>query len=68
MIGKFGPIAHGENVLVSDAIEDDKKQDKRELREQIAHPYITRQHLKPPRAKEESPSEDSQLKGAKPCD
>ncbi len=53
---------------MSDAIEDDKKQDKRELREQIAHPYITRQHLKPPRAKEESPSEDSQLKGAKPCD
>ncbi len=53
---------------MSDATEDNKKQDKRELREQIAHPYITRQHLKPPRAKEEKPSEDRPLKGAKPCD
>ena len=53
---------------MSDATEDDKKQEKRELREQIAHPYITRQHLKPPCAKEESPSEESQIKEAKPCD
>ena len=48
--------------------EDNKKQKTREMREQMAHPYITKQNLKPPLAKGEDSSEAERVKVPKPCD
>ena len=68
MIRQCGFIAHGENRLVPDKTGNKKKQKTREMREQIAHPYITKQYLKPPLAKVEDPSEAERVKVSKPCD
>ena len=67
MIRKCGLIAQGEDSLVPNMTGDNKKRKTREMREQIAHPYITRQHLKPPLSKGEDPSEDERVKVPKPC-
>ena len=68
MIRQCGFIAHGENHLVTDKTGNNKKQKTREMREQMAHPYITKQYLKPPIAKGEDSSEAERVKVPKPCD
>ena len=65
---KCGFIAQGENSLMTNGTRDKKKQKTREMREQVAHPYITKQHLKPPFSKEENASEGERVKTPKPCD
>ena len=47
---------------------DNKKRKTREIREQMAHPYITKQHLKPPLSKGGNQSEGERVKAPKPCD
>jgi len=68
MIRQSGFIDHGESSLVPDKTGDEKKQKTREIREQMVHPYITKQHLKPPLAKGEDPSGGECVKVPKPCD
>ena len=68
MIRKCCFVAQGEDSIVPNRTEDSKKRKTREMREQIAHPYITKQHLKPPLSKGEDQSEGERVKAPKPCD
>ena len=68
MIQQYSFIYHGKSSLVPDKTRDEKKQKTREIREQMVHPYITKQHLKPPLAKGEDPSVGECAKVSKPCD